>query len=163
MLRFFENPSDEVLLEIFKLTSYQTQASLAQVNQAFHNVSEDHSLSLFKYKSKNKIHWIGNICLMIKELEPTHWASQANTHRVSIIKNKKEIEGLSWFLSRWESEVHLGDLFNLMGKDTSLLIQKLKSTFPTKAEKSIKLLQEMLIKEQLSAKIESFVEKSRKV
>jgi hypothetical protein len=150
MFRFFEYLPEEITLKIFGKTSRKDQASLMQVNKQFSRITGDDSLDLFRYKSETKIHRVGEVCLVIQKIEEDHWARKSGkTHRGWILKNREEVNGSSWFISKFmrNYRIRTDDLFEAMGKETSLLIEKLKQIDSTK--NSVLLLQEAISNEKV--------------
>jgi hypothetical protein len=99
-------------------------------------------------QSETKIHQIGDVCLVIKKLEGNHWAKESGkTHRVCILNGDKEVEGSSWFISRFASKKCIDGIFEAMGKETSFLIEKLKPVNSIGSKKSAMFLQEAIDKQ----------------
>jgi hypothetical protein len=94
-------------------------------------------------QSETKVHQVGDVCLVIKKIEDNHWAKESGkTHRVCILNGDKEIEGSSWFISRFASKKYIDGIFEAMGKETPLLIEKLKSANSLGSKKSAMFLQD---------------------
>ena len=99
-------------------------------------------------QSETKMHQIGDVCLVINKLEENHWARESgNTHRVCIFKDDKEVERSSWFISRFWSKKCIDGIFEAMGKETSFLIEKLKSAGTLGSKESAMVLQDVLDKQ----------------
>ena len=116
----FENLPVEMILEICKQSSRQTQASLAQVNKTCNTVANDKSLKLFKYKAENLVYQVGNVRLVVKKIDE-------NKYNLLTTYNGQKVSNSGMGIQQKSFDT----LVEKAKEGTSSLIEELKTMGPT--------------------------------
>ncbi len=111
MFRFFDNLPDEMTLQIFSETSRQEQAKLTKTSKKFNEIANHESSKLFKYKSGNFLVKVGNVCLVVREIEKNTY-ELFTTHNGNQVINSGKIIKQKTFDELIETE----GTFSLIGK-----------------------------------------------